>query len=341
MHNYEIIRDRDYIKDKDGNYLRVVGDIHPKDYIVSFVKYYPNKFGTRDIRGEMYGYNTFVAQSLIIMKEYETRIMYSKYHGDIVTVTPRDMIYEHYSCRKKVKQVLECQENYKSHTVGRFLIDFISIAKDYISLDKLGITGSFLFDAHNEKSDIDLVCYGHDAYEGLYALFKNNEFIQCYEDGLQREIYARRMTHMSNMDFGTLILQESRKLQGVVRGTNIHINCQPLRDNYSYDMDLGVLSLGEIECVIRILEDSQGMYSPSFYQIEVLSIINGVINNEMKQEINYLISYVGDFAQVFRNGDLVYVDGKVVRIARCGGIKYGIEMTAWNTTKRNSAILLR
>lgn len=41
------IRDRDYILDSDGNYLKVVGDIHPKGCVVSYVKYFPSEYGTR------------------------------------------------------------------------------------------------------------------------------------------------------------------------------------------------------------------------------------------------------------------------------------------------------
>lgn len=336
-----IVRDRDYIKDTNGNYLRVVGDYHPMQGVVSFVKYYPSDRGKRVIDGKSFGYNTFVANSLLIMKNQFSRIMYSPYHGDVVTVTPQHMIKEHYSCREKTMEILNKKDIYEKSVVGSQLITFLTNISKILSLHDVGITGSFLFDAYNDNSDIDLVCYGKDAYKTLFDYFKQYDFIQCYEDGLQEELYIRRMTHMPSIDVKTLIKQESRKVQGRITGTNIHINCQPLREDVDDIFNQNITAIGDIECVAKIIDDSEGMYSPAIYNIEVISITSGAIEGEMKRDITCLISYVGDYSQVFRNGDIIFVSGKLIRIERGGAIYFGIETTSWNYSKRNKAILLR
>lgn len=42
---------------------------------------------------------------------------------------------------------------------------------------------------------------------------------------------------MSGSDFGSLIRQEQRKLQGLTAGTGTHINCEPLREDGDRTLD--------------------------------------------------------------------------------------------------------
>ena len=77
------IRDRDYILDSDGNYLKVVGDVHPKGYVISYVKYFPSEFGTRIKDGKRYGYNSFVSKSFSILGGEKDRVFFTISWRDI------------------------------------------------------------------------------------------------------------------------------------------------------------------------------------------------------------------------------------------------------------------
>lgn len=337
-----VCRDRDYIKDKAGRFLRVLGDHHLDDSIASYVKYFPSDLGIRTINGKLYGYNSFVSKSFVILKECDGRIAFSHRHGGIITTTPVNEISSHYSCKNKLQHIATRRDEYLKHIVGRHLIGFIDTISSMISLNKIGITGSFLIDAQNDKSDIDLVCYGKDAYEVIKKYFQGSSFIQRYEDGLADILYTRRMMHMAPMDFDTLILQESRKLQGVVRGTGIHINCQPLREIDDCFMDFTMMVIGEISCIAQIVDDSQGIFAPAYYEIDVVSFVNCLFNdNSFKKRITLMISYMGDFSQVFRNGDKVFLEGKLVKIKKDGKVMFGIELSSWNTERKYKAILLK
>ena len=176
----------------------------------------------------------------------------------------------------------------------------------------------------------------------MFDYFQNNRIIQKYEGDLAIELFNRRMIHMAAMDFDTLILQESRKMQGIIAGTKIHINCQPLRDSDDTFMDIQMLEIGEISCVICITDDQQGMFSPAYYGIEVLSIVDGIFNDvAFKKDITVLLSFIGAFSQSFKNGDRVFVEGKLVRIVKNEKITFGIELSPWNTNRTFKAILLR
>lgn len=335
------VRDRDYLLDIDGNYLRILGDYHPEGTIVSYVKYFPSALGVRNIGNELYGYNTFVSKNFNILKEQEDRVIFSDRHGGVITATPIHKIKKHFSCRTKLAHILEEKECYLDQTVGKQLIAFMEKICDTINLADVGITGSFLIDAQNEKSDIDLVCYGRESYETMKVFFKESPFIQRYEDELANVLYTRRMMHMASMDFDTLIRQESRKLQGVIRGTDIHINCQPLRADEDDFMDIRFLELGTVSCIVRIIEDSQGTFSPAYYSVHVESVVDSLFHDgTLAEQITALISFNGDFSQVFHKGDQVYLEGKLVRVKRGDGLSLAVELSSFNTDKTYKAVLL-
>lgn len=336
-----MVRDRDYIIDTDGNILRVIGDNHPVDSILSFIKYSPSIYGTRNVDGKTYKYNTFVSRSIGMLKDEEDRVIYTDCIGNVVSTTPNGKISRYFSCREKVEYILDSQSRYINHPVGKYLIEYLRLALETLHPSELGVTGSFLFDFQNSKSDIDLVCYGENAYKELVNLFKHSDFVQKYEDGFQDVIYERRMKHMAEMGKEALILQESRKLQGIIKGTDIHINCQPLREDKNVVRLTKVIEFGEILCIIRIIEDKEGKFAPAIYKIKVEKIIDCVVVEDIgKDKIEYLISYLGDFSQLFRNNDKVYLKGKVVRYCIDNMLVFGIETTSWNTNRRYKAQLI-
>ncbi len=336
-----LVRDRDYLLDTDGNYLRILGDYHPKGTIVSYVKYFPSVLGGRKIEEQMYGYNTFVSKSFNILKGQEDRVILSDRHGGVITATPVHKIKQYFSCRRKLAQILEEKQRYLDQTVGKHLITFLEQIHNTVNLADVGITGSFLINAQNDKSDIDLVCYGREAYEALKVFFKESSFIQRYEGELANALYARRMIHMTSIDFDTLIRQEARKLQGVIRGTDIHINCQPLRADGDEFMDIRFLELSTVSCVVWITEDSQGIFSPAYYSVHVESVVNSLFHDDtLADQITAMISFSGDFSQVFHKGDRVYLEGKLVRVSRGDEQSLAVELSSFNTNKIYKAVLL-
>ena len=337
-----VVRDRDYLLDTDGNYLRILGDYHPEGTIVSYVKYYPSALGIRTIGDQLYGYNTFVSKNYNLLKEQEDRVIFSDRHGCVMTATPFDKVKQYFSCREKLQQIYKEKEAYQKHPVGKHLIAFLDKIKEKVDLKNMGITGSFLIDAQNEKSDIDLVCYGRETYEACKRFFKEAPFLQRYEEELVNVLYTRRMMHMAPMDLETLIRQEAGKLQGVIRGTGIHINCQPLRADEDTSMDLHLIELGTVSCILQITEDNNSMFAPAIYTVKVESVINSLFHDgTLAGKIHKLLSLQGDFSQVFHEGDRVYVEGKLVRINRGDEPEFAIELSAFQTEKAYKAILLK
>lgn len=338
-----MIRDRDYILDNNGNYLKVVGDYHPQNDIISYVKYFPDKLGKRMIKGKRYGYNSFVSKSFAILSNQNERFVFSKYHGGILTCTKKKDISKHFSCSEKIKWIYQNKEYYQNSDVGVEMIAFLSAVENEIPVGGLGVTGSFLIDCFNETSDIDLVCYGSDAYKKVTELFQNKSIVLPYENEFAVNLYNRRMMHLASADFEKIIKQERRKIQGLTVNKNIHINCQPLRDKSDrFFENITMVEVGEISCIAEITGDEQGMYSPAYFSIKVIDIIDSLFSGalEMKTKITCFISFIGVYAGCFRQGDRVYLEGKLVQLMNGSVMSYGIELSPWNTSRYFKALLL-
>lgn len=154
------------------------------------------------------------------------------------------------------------------------------------------------------------------------------------------------MIHMAPMDFDLLIKQENRKLQGLTINNHTHINCQPLRDtNNDIFRNLRMFEVGQISCIAEITDSKEGSYSPAYYKIKVVDIINSLFSGskDITQKLNVFISYIGSYSNSFIKGDRVYLDGKLIIIEdqTKRSTYYGIEITPWNSEQVYVAKLLK
>lgn len=147
---------------------------------------------------------------------------------------------------------------------------------------------------------------------------------------------------MADMNFDALIKQENRKLQGLTFKNKVHINCQPLREDSGIFADIELIEVGEISCVARIIEDREGIYSPAIYKIKTINVLDSLFNGrkQFKDEVKYLISFIGAYSNSFLRGDKVFLEGKLVQVKNGGKIAYGIELSPWNTNRTFKALLL-
>jgi predicted nucleotidyltransferase len=341
-----IARDRDYLVDASHTFFKVVGDYHPETLIVSYVKYFPSSFGTRLINGQRFGYNSFVPKSFTLSPHQRDRICFSPYHGGIVPCIPQAEVKTVFHCQERLQAIWQQKERYQRHPVGQELISFLEAIDDHVDIAQLGVTGSFLLDCATESSDIDLVCYGWEAYRQMDWIFHKSDVLIPYTDeAYARRLYTRRMISMAPMNFDLLLLQETRKFQGVTRHRHIHLNCQPLRNLavQTFFADLSMVEVGEISCIAEIVDDREGIYAPALYMIRVVDILDSLFyGEEIRHDVRAMISFMGAYANSFRKGDRVFLQGKMVQVqkSRSSEIFYGVELTPWNTSRTFRANLL-
>ncbi|MCZ0983948.1 hypothetical protein O1L60_45120 [Streptomyces diastatochromogenes] len=339
------VRDRDYLLDRSGVIFKVIGDVHPNSHWLGYVKYYPNERGDRSLFGRTYRQNSVVSKAFGILADRPECYVYSPAIGCVITGVPREDVVLHYSCRQALATLRDAPDLLDGSAVSKDLLAIVEWAAKAGADDVLGVTGSFLVGVCNARSDIDLVCYGPRGYEAAQALFAERGLIRPYEGEDLTRLYVRRAKYMAGSSFDMLLRQEARKLQGLTAGAGAHINCEPLRaDDDRTFHDVVAQEVGEISVLARITDHAQGLATPALYGIAVETVTASTIDEAevFARRITHLRSYLGAYTGAFREGDTVYLSGRLVHIQKPGQIDgFGIELTPWSATESYLANLAR
>ncbi|MET9782344.1 hypothetical protein ABZY32_14840 [Nocardiopsis alba] len=330
------IRDRDHLLDKDGMVFKVIGDTHPNSHYLGYVKYYPDTRGDRKLFGRSYRQNSVVSKSFGILADRPECYVYSDTLGCVITGVPRADVVHHYSARETLRRLLMEPGETGAHNVGKDLITIAEHLDVRGELDLFGVTGSFLVGCENERSDIDLVCYGEKGYLAAHTMFSTSGLIRPYTGEDRTRLYLRRAKYMEGSGFDTLLKQEERKFQGLTSGSGAHINCEPLRDDMSApSKGLRAKEIGEITLLATITDHSEGVSTPALYKISVERVLNATVDDphSFADRVLYLRSYLGAYTGAFRSGDVVYVTGKLVHLHDDERNAFGVELTPWSVSR--------
>ena len=148
-------------------------------------------------------------------------------------------------------------------------------------------------------------------------------------DDLTR-LYIRRAKYMAGGDFDALIKQEQRKLQGLTRHADAHINCEPIRsDDDRTFARMSAKEIGEMTLLATITDHAEGLATPALYQIKVNNILSATVDEPgaFARRITHLRSYLGACTGAFRAGDTVYLAGKLVYLQDGESDGFGVELT--------------
>ncbi|MGR8942163.1 MAG: hypothetical protein ACU83P_11300, partial [Gammaproteobacteria bacterium] len=139
-----------------------------------------------------------------------------------------------------------------------------------VDLERIGITGSVLVGVQKNASDIDLVCYGREAFHhcraSVRALIEQNR-LQDLSDSHWRESYRRRNC---SLDFEAYVWHEKRKFnKALVNGRKFDLS---LIEHQEPDNTGAYQKLGPITLTCRIADDTRAFDYPAVYRIEHQSI---------------------------------------------------------------------
>lgn len=339
MNNYNF-RDRNYVLDSQGNIFKIIGDCHD-DFVVSYLKYYPHPDGLKIFDNKPYLTNTHVFKSFYLLSNFKNKMKYSYNHGACVTGTAVEDIVNVFDARKKLKNILNNKDQYFLSRVGKALLQLLDFfKKEKINLNDLGITGSFLVDMDNEQSDIDLVCYGEEAYKKILAFLQRSEHLQKYEGKYFAALCKRRETHMPSVSPAVLRIQESRKAQAMFQG--IHFNVQPLRNDKDLcHAPISYVDIGDITIVAKVIEDKESIFAPAIYEVDDVVVVEGYKMNTIQSKIKHVISFIGAYSQIAKKGEHIFVKGTLLRAETKNNIFYTVSVDPWNRGLDNKIQVLR
>jgi len=160
-------RDRDYLLTPEGFIFTVIGNLHPADRVIAYLKYVPDErgkwgLGRSRYRRALEHYNVpSVMDSMQFLREKAPQYVFeSTVDGISLPAVPKDRIVKHFCPEVRLLELRSAQNRDELESKALRLIELIS-EKAGVPIDSLGLTGSILARIHDPAfSDIDLVVYG-------------------------------------------------------------------------------------------------------------------------------------------------------------------------------------
>ncbi len=189
----------------------------------------------------------------------------------------------------------------------------IIISESNLSLDDMGITGSYLIGAQNTSSDVDLVVYGLDNLSKTVNSVKRaitEDRIAALGRTDWKDIYSKRGIEANgDYSFAEFVWHETRKFNRAKLG-DVRFDLLSCRKPHEISGSFGDLRYQRIEqaraeCMVR---DANRAYDyPAIYKVEKCEY-SGF-------EISEIVSYTHTYVGQARSGEMVQCKGILERVS--------------------------
>ena len=321
-------KDRDFLKTMNGFLFCVVGYSHPRDRVISYLKYTPSVGGKWGRRGERYARTmpNYTIPSLLsniemLRENYPKYVFRSRIFNIQMSAVPNGSIAKCYLPERKLQTLFNTE---KLDPLQKVTVELVSLLsrETGVSKDDFGVTGSILTDIHNPLfSDIDLTVYGEtNAWKVKKTLKEtvgntllrrpsNEEQLKTLEHWVRdypmtldeaEAIYKRRWNYLRFKD----------------RLFSIHAvrKDSEIAERYG---EKQYFPRGIVEGRAKITGVEESLFLPCTYRVEGLK-------TELKEaaKVEELVSYDGIYAGIFDDGENISVRGKLETVIDKKGHSY-------------------
>src|SRR5208337_2902946 len=205
-------RDHDYIETVDGLLFTVVGNVHPRDRVLAYLKNLPSLRGRWKRGSNRYARSMRYYSSSNVMRTVESLrrtnpqyVFNSKILNLSFSAVPIERISKHYLPEEHLAKLRTLRD---LDVLQQKAVDLATVIshESGVSVKYFGVTGSILVGLHNVNfSDIDLVVYGlshipqiKDALLRLYGMSRS-EVRRLDDDTLVTWCKEQMRTHPLSM----------------------------------------------------------------------------------------------------------------------------------------------
>jgi len=319
-------RDRDYLETHEGFYFVVVGNVHPDDRALAYLKYVPSEAGMWGSKSKRYDrvleHYTMrdLAKTFELLKSRHPKYMFhSATLGLTFSAVPRTAIRTHLKPERRLAQLLrDGPKDALEKKVVRLARELSTMAN--APIQSFGVTGSVLMDTHREFSDIDLVVYGKNqglsVKRALSSLLKEDKGEIRRMRGQTLEDFVHERVSFNNLTSQEAIELYKRKWnRGQAFGTCFSVHPVRIESEVSEryeDRQYAPIGLTEVEAT---LGDSSGsMFMPAAYSVDNVTWLSG----EKAGNVQEVVSYEGLYADIAREGERVRIKGKLEEVIVSG-----------------------
>ncbi|MBN1215962.1 MAG: hypothetical protein JXA99_11055 [Candidatus Lokiarchaeota archaeon] len=312
----------DYIETKEDNLIfDVKGLSHPKNKIISFIRFYPSPLGNRERNGIIYKKIYDLQERFTFLKNnYPKYLFYSKQCNMNLQGVDNKNILKVYSPREYYNKLLK-HKNSNNKDIHAFNLCNFFIQNSNLPEDSIGITGSQMVGLNRNNSDIDLIIYGtensYNFQKDLVNIFNESRNTCRKYNNEELKSHFNFRAKGSDIVFKDFLQYEKRKLhQGKYNNIDFFIRYikspEDWNDNY-YDYKYEDFNM--IKLKARIIDSKNSIFTPCKYKIKV----NKIIDNPLKVEFNKIreiVSFRGRFCEQAIDGETVMVEGKLEKVIK-------------------------
>jgi predicted nucleotidyltransferase len=322
-------RDRDYLETVDRLFFTVIGNVHPEDKVLAYLKYLPDPSG-RWGRGEKryrrsmryYSVPNVMDAVDFLSGNFPQYVFYSEPLNFKFSAVSNDRIAKHYCPEQRLRELLNGGQRDALESKAIELAHVIS-DESGVSLDHLGITGSILLNVHGVSfSDIDLVVYGREEArrikEALLSLYHQKGSGVERLRGKSLSTWCKEMSVVH--PFSSL---EAKKLynarkwnKGTFRDTIFSIHPTKVEDEVSERYaDEFYRPYGIVEAKAKVVDSADSYFLPAVYLVKDVRF-GGDVQFGMVEKV---VSYEGLYSDVASNGEEILVRGKLEEVHNASG----------------------
>jgi predicted nucleotidyltransferase len=293
---------------KDVFIFNTFGYEHPENRVFAFLKYIPAKFKglfNVDFLERTWTYRRtelFRAEKLYTAENYQAYLQtFRSAFPDFAYFCPfrkKEVIAAPLTSVKKVYVPSEClrslQKRRSRDSLQEATLDFIRLlsSESGVSEDDFGVHGSVALGMHTSASDIDIVVYGARNFRIL-------------EKTVDKLVKAGVLSYQSNNR-----LDAARRFKGRCKNRVFMYNA--VRRPEEIDVKYGAISYSAIAPVrftCTVKDDGEAMFRPATYGIENYEPCDEESTLETKNLPSKVVSMVGCYRNVARQGDKIKVSG--------------------------------
>jgi len=320
-------RDRDYIETEEGLMFAVIGNVHPVDRVVAYLKYMRVDSSVSSVNTIWFRQNVPYLRVLplysasnvkavldrYLRDRYRDYVVFDRYKNIELIEVPRHRVRTHYKPEERLREILREPRDPLEEVVLEMVRELSSASG--VSAGNFGVTGSILLGIHNPQySDIDLIVYGasnaykvREAVRGLYS-DESSGFSRFDEGSLEK--WAREVAEAQafTVDEAKLFYRRYVWNRGLYRGRKFSIHPVKLEDEVHEEWEQTIhkpLCIGTIRA--RVVDSRDSLFMPAVYVVNNVEIIDGC---RVDSEVRQVVSYESLYIDVAQPGDDIVARGK-------------------------------
>jgi predicted nucleotidyltransferase len=318
-------RDRDFIQTIEGFLFCVIGNVHPLERIISYLKYIPSTSGFWGKEENKYKriLKSYTIPDLIdtfdyLKKNYPEYFFFSPRDNINLTGVPHSKIKLHFKPEEKLKQIIQSES---LDSLQYKLKKFVKLLKQIsgISETNFGISGSLLLDIHNvDFSDIDITVYGKDNS----CILKNSITKKNTQNPI-RKLKGYTLDYWCHKKSKNYPLKPLEILKIYERKWNLGFfentafSIHPIKTEKEINEKYGERKYipccqTKIRAIVKNNKDS--VYLPAVYHLKDVNVIKG----PKKPLITEVVSFDSFYASMANVGEKIEIQGKLEKIIEEG-----------------------